>query len=150
MADRPTDAAASPCVRRGRWRELVVAKREVIRPAGVRPNPILSPGVRVGDFIWTAGQVGQDPATGKIEGGIKDQTRQTLENLRAVLEAGGSSLASVLKVNIYLTDINDRPAVNEVYAEYFPSDPPSRTAIGGAQFAPGTLVEIEAVAVVES
>ena len=127
-----------------------MAKREVIRPAGVRPNPILSPGVRVGDFIWTAGQVGQDPATGKIEGGIKEQTRQTLENLQAVLEAGGASLTSVLKVNIYLTDIDDRPAVNEVYAEFFPSDPPGRTAIGGVQFAPGTLVEIEAVAVVES
>ena len=125
-------------------------KREIIRPAGVRPNPILSPAVRVGDVIWTSGHVGQDPATGQVEGGIKEQTRQTLENLRAVLEAGGSSLASVLKVNIYLVDIDDRPAVNEVYAEFFPTDPPGRTCIGGAQFAPGTLVEIEAVAAVES
>ncbi len=125
-------------------------KREIIRPSGARPNPILSPGVRVGDFIWTAGQVGQDPATGKIEGGIKEQTRQTLENLRAVLEAGGSSLASVIKVNIYLTDINDRPAVNEVYTEFFPADPPGRTAIGGAQFGPNVLIEIEAIAVAES
>ena len=126
-------------------------KREIIRPAGVRPNPILSPGVRVGDFVWTAGQVGQDPTTGKIvDGGVKEQARQTLKNVQAVLEAGGSSLRSVVKVTIYLTDIDDRPAVNEVYAEFFPTDPPGRTAIGGAQFAPGTLIEIEAIAVVES
>ena len=125
-------------------------KREIIRPPGVQPSPILSPGVRVGDFIWTAGHVGNDPASGKlVEGGVKEQTCQALENIRAVLEAGGSSLASVIKVNIYLTDINDRPAVNEVYTEFFPADPPGRTAIGGAQFAPGMLVEIEAVAVVE-
>ena len=126
-------------------------KREIIRPAGVRPNPILSPGVRVGDFVWTAGQVGQDPTTGKIvDGGVKEQARQTLKNVQAVLEAGGSSLRSVVKVTIYLTDIDDRPAVNEVYTEFFPTDPPGRTAIGGAQFAPGTLIEIEAIAVVES
>jgi 2-iminobutanoate/2-iminopropanoate deaminase len=126
-----------------------MAKREIVRPSGMRPSPILSPGVRVGDLIWTAGQVGQDPATGKIEGDVKTQARRTLENVRAVLEAGGSSLTSVIKVNIYLTNIDDRPAVNEVYTEFFPSDPPGRTCIGGAQFAPGTLVEIEAIAAVE-
>ncbi len=125
----------------------MAVKREIIRPAGVPANRILSPGVRVGDFIWTAGHVGRDPATGKLAEGVVEQTRQTLKNLQAVLEAGGSSLGSVVKVNIYLTDINDRPAVNDVYAEFFPDDPPGRTAIGGAQFAPGTLVEIEAVAV---
>ncbi len=127
-----------------------MAKREIIRPKGARRNSVLSPGVRVGDIVWTAGQTGQDPATGKtVEGGIKEQTRQTLKNIQAVLEAGGSSLGSVVKVNIYLTDIDDRPAVNEVYGEFFPTDPPGRTCIGGAQFAPGTLIEIEAVAVVE-
>ena len=126
-----------------------MAKREIVRPAGVRPSPILSPGVRVGDLVWTAGQVGQDPATGKIEGDVTVQARRTLENVKAVLEAGGSSLNSVIKVNIYLTNIEDRPAVNEVYTEFFPSDPPGRPCIGGAQFAPGTLVEIEAIAAVE-
>jgi 2-iminobutanoate/2-iminopropanoate deaminase len=124
-------------------------KRQIIRPEGSRPNPILSPGVRVGDFVWTAGQTGGDPATGKIvEGGVVEQARQTLKNVQAVLEAGGSSLGSVVKVNIYLVDIEDRPAVNEVYKEFFPTDPPGRTCIGGAQFAPGTLIEIEAVAIV--
>lgn len=125
-------------------------KREIIRPAGVPASRILSPGVRVGDFIWTAGHVGRNPSTGKLADGIKEQTRQTLENLRAVLEAGGSSLQSVVKINIYLNDIADRDAVNEVYVEVFPTDPPGRTAIGGAQFGPDVLIEIEAVAVVES
>ncbi len=124
-------------------------KREIIRPANAPANRILSPGVRVGDFIWTAGHVGRDPNTSTIPEGIREQTRQTLKNLQAVLEAGGSSLASVIKVNIYLANIADRDAANEVYVEFFPSDPPGRTAIGGAQFGPGVLIEIEAVAVVE-
>ena len=124
-------------------------KREIIRPAGVPANRILSPGVRVGDFIWTAGHVGRDPATGALAEDIREQTRQTLKNLQAVLEAGGSSLRSVVKVNIYLKEIADRDAVNEVYVEFFPTDPPGRTAIGGAQFGAGVLIEIEAIAVVE-
>ncbi len=125
-------------------------KREIIRPPGVSANPILSPGVRVGDFIWTAGHVGRDPATGKLADGIVEQTRQTLRNLQAVLEAGGSSLGSVVKVNIYLENIADRVAANEVYREFFPTDPPGRTAIGNAGFEGGVLIEIECVAVVES
>ena len=125
-------------------------KREIIRPPGVSANPILSPGVRVGDFIWTAGHVGRDPATGKLADGIVEQTRQTLRNLQAVLEAGGSSLGSVVKVNIYLENITDRAAANEVYREFFPTDPPGRTAIGNAGFEGGVLIEIECVAVVES
>jgi 2-iminobutanoate/2-iminopropanoate deaminase len=129
--------------------EAELAKREIIRPAGVAANRILSPGVRVGDFIWTAGHVGRDPATGTMPEDIRGQTRQTLENLKAVLEAGGSSLSSVIKVNIYLKEIADRDAANEVYVEFFPTDPPGRTAIGGAQFGPGVLIEIEAVAVVQ-
>jgi 2-iminobutanoate/2-iminopropanoate deaminase len=134
-----------------RAREAMVAtKREVIRPAGVAPNNILSPGVRVGDLIWTAGHVGRDPDSGETPADIAGQTRNTLKNLQSVLEAGGSSLGSVVKVNIYLADIADRPAVNEVYTEFFPENPPGRTCIGGATFGPGVLIEIEAVAVVES
>ena len=124
--------------------------REVIVPEGTTPSPILSPGIRVGDLLWTAGHVGRNPETGVTPDGIKEQTRQTLLNLQRVLEAGGSSLANVIKVNIFLVDVNDRPAVNEVYTEFFPSNPPGRTCFGGAQFGGNVLVEIECVAKVNS
>ncbi|MCC7371461.1 MAG: RidA family protein [Chloroflexi bacterium] len=124
--------------------------REVIRPAGFPPNAILSSGIRVGDLIWTAGHVGRNPETGTMPEDIKGQTRETLDSLKRVLEAGGSSLGNVVKVNIYLADIADRPAVNEVYQEYFPENPPGRTCIGGATFGPGVLIEIECVAVAGS
>jgi 2-iminobutanoate/2-iminopropanoate deaminase len=125
-------------------------KREVIRPEGATPNPILSPGIRVGDLLWTAGHVGRNPETGETPDDIRGQTRQTLQNLQRVLEAGGSSLANVVKVNIFLVDVNDRPAVNEVYQEFFPTNPPGRTCFGGAQFGGNVLVEIECVATVNS
>jgi 2-iminobutanoate/2-iminopropanoate deaminase len=124
--------------------------REVVVPAGVTPGPILSPGIRVGNLLWTAGHVGRNAETGETPDDIKGQTRNTLENLKRVLEAGGSSLANVIKVNIYLADIKDRPAVNEVYQEYFPKDPPGRTCIGNAGFDGNVLIEIECVAAVNS
>jgi 2-iminobutanoate/2-iminopropanoate deaminase len=124
--------------------------RDVILPEGTTPNAILSPGIRVGDLLWTAGHVGRNPETGVTPDGIKEQTRQTLLNLKRVLEAGGSSLENVIKVNIFLVDVNDRPALNEVYTEFFPNDPPGRTCFGGAQFGGNVLVEIECVAKVNS
>ena len=125
-------------------------KREVIRPAGFAPNAILSSGIRVGDLLWTAGHVGRNPETGITPDDIRGQTRETLNSIKRVLEAGGSSLENVIKVNIYLVDIADRPAVNEVYQEFFPNNPPGRTCIGGATFGGNVLIEIEAVAAVNS
>jgi len=124
--------------------------RDVIIPAGVTPGAILSPGIRVGDLVWTAGHVGRNAETGETPDDVKEQTRNTLNNLKRVLEAAGSSLANVVKVNIYLADIKDRPAVNQVYQEFFPKDPPGRTCIGNAGFDGNTLIEIECVAVVNS
>ncbi len=124
-------------------------KRQTISVPGWTPSPILNPAVRVGDLIWTAGHIGSDPQTGEVPDGIEAQTRNTLDAIKAVLEAAGSSMRSVLKVNIYLTDISLRPKFNDIYLEYFPEDRPARTAIGNAGFDGNTLVEVECMAVVE-
>ena len=124
--------------------------RQVIRPAGFAPNATLNPGIRVGDFVWTSGHVGRNPETGVTPDDVAEQARQTLLNLQRVLEAAGSSLDNVIKVNIYLANISDRPAVNKVYQEFFPKDPPGRTCIGNAGFDGNVLVEIECVAVVKA
>lgn len=124
-------------------------KRETISIPGREPSPILSPAVRAGDFVWTAGLTGRDPRTGEMPDGIEAQTRNTLDQLKAALEAAGSSLASVIKVNIYLSDINLRPKFNEIYLEYFTADRPGRTCIGNVGFDGNTVVEVECVAVVK-
>jgi 2-iminobutanoate/2-iminopropanoate deaminase len=124
-------------------------KRQTISVPGRKPSPILNPAVRAGDLVWTAGHTGSDPRTGETPDGIEAQTRNTLDSIKAALEAAGSSMRSVLKVNVYLTDIGLRPKFNEIYLEYFPEDRPARTAIGNAGFDGNTLVEVECVAVVE-
>ena len=107
-------------------------------------------GVRVGNLIFTAGQGGLDPITGQVvPGGIKEQTERTIENLKAVLEAGGSSLGQVVKATVFLKDINDFAAMNAVYASYFESDSgtlPARTTVEVARLPRNLLVEIEVVA----
>jgi 2-iminobutanoate/2-iminopropanoate deaminase len=124
-------------------------KRETIVVKGVSQFPSISQAVRAGDFIWTAGILGVNPISGTIPDDLKTQTRNALDNLKSILEAAGSSLASVLKVNIFLRDISDRPAVFEVYGEYFSHDPPGRTTIGNAGFDGNALIEIEMVAIVD-
>ncbi|MBW1783475.1 MAG: AMP-binding protein [Deltaproteobacteria bacterium] len=100
-----------------------------------------------GDHLFTSGQVGIDPDTGKlVEGGIEAQTRQAMENLRAVLEAGGVDFSKVVKATVYLADINDFAAFNGVYGSYFTSDPPARSAFQVAALPLGAAVEIEMVA----
>jgi 2-iminobutanoate/2-iminopropanoate deaminase len=123
-------------------------KRQTVSVPGRQPSPILSPAVRAGELVWTAGHVGSDPRTGEMPDGIEAQTRNTLDALKAALEAAGSSMRSVVKVNVYLTDIGLRPQFNQIYLEYFPEDRPARTAIGNAGFDGNTLVEVECVAVV--
>jgi len=116
-------------------------------PAAVGPY---SQGVRAGELIFTAGQAGLDPTTGRlVEGGIEAQTRQTLENLSSILQAAGSSLSQVVKTTVFLKDITDFQAMNRVYAEFFGDDPPARSTVQVAALPLGALVEIEAVAVVE-
>ncbi len=113
-------------------------------PAAVGPY---SQGVRVGDFIFTAGQLGLVPGTKEFAGpDIEAQTRQALENLKAVLEAGGSCLEHVVKTTVFLADMGEFSRMNAVYAEFFPEGPPARSAVQAAALPLGGRVEIEAVA----
>jgi len=127
-------------------------KKDVIIPAGgAKPVAPYSPGIRYGELVFTSGQIGLDPATGKfVEGGVAAQALQVLKNLTAVLEAAGSDLDHVLKVTVFLNDMNDYGAVNEIYATFFTGDPPARSAVQVAGLPLGALVEIEATAVVKS
>jgi len=95
-------------------------------------------------FVFTAGQIPLDPKTGNIvEGGIAAQTRQVLENLRAVLEAAGASMDSVVKATVFLKTMSDFGAMNEVYAEYFAASKPARSTVAVAELPRGALVEID-------
>ena len=113
-------------------------------PAAVGPY---SQAVCVGGLVFTAGQVGLDPTTGKLAGeDIASQTRQTLQNLREILKAGGACLCHAVKTTVYLAGITDFKAMNEVYAEFFPEAPPARATLQAAALPLGALVEIEVVA----
>ncbi|MBW8839262.1 MAG: RidA family protein [Gemmatimonadetes bacterium] len=108
-----------------------------------------SQALRAGGFLFTAGQVGFDPATGElVDGGIAEQTRQVLQNIRAILEAGNSGLAQVVKTTVFLVDMADFAAMNEVYAELFGTHRPARSTVAVAALPRGARVEIEAVAAI--
>ncbi len=110
-----------------------------------------SQGIIANGFVYTAGQVPLVPETKQmVEGGIKEQTRQSLENVKGVLEAAGSSMANVVKTTVFLADINDFADFNAVYSEYFPDNPPARSAIQAGALPLGAMIEIEAVALLES
>lgn len=104
--------------------------------------------VAANGFVYTAGQGGADPVTRQlVEGGVEAQTRQTLQNIAAILEAAGASLADVVKTTVYLADMDDFAAMNAVYSSFFPENPPARTTIQAARLPMNLAVEIEAVAV---
>jgi 2-iminobutanoate/2-iminopropanoate deaminase len=115
-------------------------------PAAIGPY---SQGIRTGNLIFTAGQIPLDPATQQVvAAGITEQTTQVMENLKAVLEAGGSSLDRVVKATVFLTDFNDFAAMNEVYGAYLGKNgaPPARTTVEVSKLPRNVLVEIELVA----
>jgi len=108
-----------------------------------------SQAIRLDDFVFTAGQVGFDPATMEIvEGGIEAQTRQVLTNLKNVLESANSGLNFVVKTTVFLQDMGDFAKMNAVYAEFFPENPPARSTVAVAALPKGALVEIECIALV--
>ena len=120
-------------------------KKAIETPAAPSAAGPYSQGVRFGDLVFVAGQRPADPATGAIPADIASQTKRVLQNVQAVLEAGGSGLEHVLKVNVYLSDLSDFAAMNEVYREFFSEPYPVRTTVGVALR--GILIEVDAIAI---
>lgn len=104
-------------------------------------------GVVAGDFVFTSGQLGLEPATGEMPATVEEQAHLSLKNLGAVLEEGGASYEDVIKTTVYLDDMNDFAAINAIYAEYFKGETPARSCVEVAKLPKGALIEIEAIAV---
>jgi reactive intermediate/imine deaminase len=126
---------------------LAAQQRQVIQPPGTAVGLPFSPAVRVGNMLYLSGQIGNRPGTRELaDTGIAGQTRQALENVKALLAAAGSSLERVAKCTVFLVDIKDYAKMNEVYATYFPKEPPARSTVAGSGLALGARVEIECIA----
>ncbi|HEY1986097.1 MAG TPA: RidA family protein [Terracidiphilus sp.] len=127
-----------------------MGKEKVVTPHAPEAIGPYSQGVRIGNLVFTAGQIALDPATQQmVAGGITEQTTRALENLKAILETGGSSLARVVKATVFLKDFNDFAAMNAVYATYLAPEgveAPARTTVEVSRLPKDALVEIELVA----
>ena len=125
--------------------------REVIHtdkaPAAVGPY---SQAIKVGNLVYTAGQIGIDPPTGQMREGLEAQTQQVMANLEAILEAAGASFETVIKTTIFITDMANFGVINGIYGAFFKNAPPARSTVAVAQLPLGALVEIEAVALGEN
>ncbi len=120
--------------------------REVLAPSP-SPLPVFSPAVRTGNIVFLSGQIGVQPGTLElVPGGIEPETTQTLEHIKAVLEGIGLGMEDVVKCTVFLVDMRDYGTMNEVYASYFPTDPPARSTVAGSGLALGARVEIECIA----
>jgi 2-iminobutanoate/2-iminopropanoate deaminase len=109
-----------------------------------------SQAIRVGGFVFASGQIPLDPRTGEfVEGDVREQTEQVMRNLKAVLEAAGAGLELVVKTTVFLADMNDFVAMNEVYGRHFAKNPPARSTVEAARLPRDARVEIEAIALVE-
>ena len=121
-------------------REIIATEKG---PKAIGPY---SQAVKANGFIFTAGQVAFDPATGQlVEGDVARQTTRVFENLKAIVEAAGSSLDRAVKATVYLKDMNDFAAMNEVYARYFPANPPARSTVEAARLPRDVHVEIDLI-----
>ncbi|HEX8722990.1 MAG TPA: RidA family protein [Pyrinomonadaceae bacterium] len=125
-----------------------MTERRIVKTEGA-PGAIgpYSQAVVAGGFVFTSGQIPIDPATGQfVEGGVREQTAQVLSNLSEVLEAAGSSLGRVVKTTVFLADMNDFAAMNEVYGTFFAEEPPARSTVQAARLPRDARVEIDVVA----
>ena len=124
-----------------------MSKQQITTRSGASPIGAYSQGLRAGDFIYVSGQGPLDPDTGQIVGTtVEEQTARVLENIKAILAAGGATMADVVKVSAHLSDLSLFERYNKVYATYFPDPKPTRTTVGSQLL--GILVEIDAIAYV--
>ncbi|CUS76447.1 endoribonuclease L-PSP [Candidatus Kryptonium thompsonii] len=125
-----------------------VEKKVVYTEKAPKPIGPYSQAIIAGDFIFTAGQIPIDPKTNQVvQGDIKEQTRQVFENLKAILEEAGATFDDVVKVTVYMKDLSEFPAMNEVYSEYFKSSPPARTTVEVSRLPRDVKIEIDLIAV---
>lgn len=124
--------------------------RRAVLPAGARPNGLFSPAIVTGNLVFTSGQIGVDPRTGQlVAGGMAAEAEQVFRNLTAVLEAAGSSTEHILKATVFLADMADYTAMNELYRKQFKGDPPARTTVQVAALPRNARIEIEVVAILK-
>jgi 2-iminobutanoate/2-iminopropanoate deaminase len=122
-------------------------KKEIVRVDAAAANPNLSLATRFGNLVFVAGQTGRHPSTGELGKDVREQTRNTLERIKTILAAAGTSLDNVLTATTYLTRVQDLAAYNEEYAKYFPSNKPARTTVTVATLnSPDLLIEITVTA----
>lgn len=121
-------------------------KQLVRTPNAPQPLGPYSQGVKAGNLLFVAGQGAADPKTGQMAEGIETQTRRTLANIKGIIEASGFSMRDVVKVSIFLKNMDDFKKVNEVYKTFFPEDPPARTTVEAKLPVQGMLIEIDAIA----
>ena len=115
-----------------------------LAPAAIGPY---SQAIRIGDFLYTSGQIALDPKSGKfLSGEIKEETEQTLRNISAILQADGLELENVIKTTVYLSDLNDFVQMNQIYEKYFSKNKPARACVQVAALPKGAKIEIEAIA----
>ena len=120
--------------------------RKVVHSSDIpKPRGVYSPAIVAGGFVFVSGQAAVNPKTNELElDDIRSETRQTLRNIQSILEAAGSSLREIVKLGVFLSDIKDFDAMNEVFREFFPEDPPARTTVGVVL--PKIKIEIDAIA----
>jgi 2-iminobutanoate/2-iminopropanoate deaminase len=122
--------------------------KKVIKLENTPAKRPYSPAIEAGNMLFVSGQIAVDQATGKlVEGGIEAQTRQVLKNLKNIIEKGGYTMENVVKCTVLLQDISFYTAMNQIYMEYFPLDPPARMAFAVKDLPMGALIEIDAIAV---